>query len=75
MSQVWGRIMHVTGALGLQGIPHICIISLGCMRQAYMQHVLKGDLCGTHIYTLFGGTPVDNQPAPGLYEATNGVLP
>ena len=77
--------MHVTGALDLQGIPHNCIISLGCMRQAYMQHVLKGDLCGTHmyiyiymyicIYTLFGGTPVDKQPAPGLYYATNGVLP
>ena len=60
--------MHVTGALGLQGIPHICIISLGCMRQAYIQHVLKGDLRGTHkCIPNLGGTPVDNQPAPGIY--------
>ena len=32
-----------------------------------MQHVLKGDLCGTHMcIPNLGGTPVDNQPAPEL---------
>ena len=60
--------MHATGALGLQGYSshlhnkpslHEASIYATCAQGRPMRD--------SHVYTLLGGTAVDNQPAPGLY--------